>query len=350
MRCRRRRLMATGTVYTVAPGFVMPSLTGETDEVSQAWFLMRFHVPCWALAHVFGRDAMYWYRLEQRLGRFSGAGTTVKDAERLPKDLVAEEKHRWLGGERVYIATTAGHDCRLGASVSTSASQVDVTAAYGVFAQEARDVDPTYEPSSVNPDGWPATQGAWKALFSNLTVILGFLHAFLKVRARATTALAGACNQVGEKIWRAYEAPTKRGFAQRLRRLKEWAETALPESAMKPHTLELCDKRAQCIVSYDHEQSHRTSNRVDRLMRFLDRACFNAQYFPGNPVSAERRARALALWWHFCPSSPGTVNKYHGQRCPAERLSGKRYAYNWLENLIVSGSMNGYLRHQQNPL
>jgi hypothetical protein len=45
------------------------------------------------MAHVFGRDAMSWYRLEQRLGRFSVVGTTVKDVERLPKDLVADEKH-----------------------------------------------------------------------------------------------------------------------------------------------------------------------------------------------------------------------------------------------------------------
>ena len=108
---------------------------------------------------------------------------SVKDATHLPKDLVADEKTSWLAGERVYIATTAGQDCLLGASVSPSAAQGDLTEAYGRFAQEARDVDPTYEPSSVNTDGWQATQGAWKALFSNITVILCFLHAFLKVRA-----------------------------------------------------------------------------------------------------------------------------------------------------------------------
>jgi hypothetical protein len=122
------------------------------------------------------------------------------------------------------MATTAGQDCLLGASVATSASQVDLTQAYGLLAKEARDVDPTYAPASVNTDGWQATQGAWKALFSNIRVILCFLHAFLKVRDRATQALAGAFKQVGEQIWDAYEAPTKRGFAQRLRRLKEWAE------------------------------------------------------------------------------------------------------------------------------
>jgi hypothetical protein len=82
-------------------------------------------------------------------------------------------------------------------------------------------------------------------------------------------------------------------------------------------------------------------------MRCIDRACFNSQYFHGTQESAECRARALALLWNFCPSSPQTVKKYHGQRCPAERLNGKRYASDWLENLVVSGSMNDYRRYQQ---
>ena len=80
---------------------------------------MRFHVPCWALAYVFGRDAMYWYRLQQGLGRFSVVGTTVKAPERLPQDRVADEKHSRLEGEKIYIATTAGEGCILGARSPT---------------------------------------------------------------------------------------------------------------------------------------------------------------------------------------------------------------------------------------
>jgi len=121
--CRRIRLNQGHTVFTIVPAFVRPSMTGRTQDVDQALFLMRFHVPCWAIAHVFGRDAMYWYRLEQGLGRFSLVGTTVKTPEHLPKNLVADEKHSWLKGERVYIATTAAQDCILGASVALSASQ-----------------------------------------------------------------------------------------------------------------------------------------------------------------------------------------------------------------------------------
>ncbi len=119
---------------------------------------------------------------------------------------------------------------------------------------------------------------------------------------------------------------------------------------MKKHTLDLCDKRARFAESYDHPGAHRTSNMVDRLMRFLDRAFFNGQYFHGSPQAAESRVRALALLWNFCPSSPSTVKRHHGKLCPAERLNGKRYAKSWLENLLVSGSMNGQRHCQQNPL
>ena len=215
---------------------------------------MRFHVPCWAIAHVFGRNAMYWYRLEQGLGRFSVVGTTVKNPERLPKDLVADEKHSWLQGERVYIATTAAQDCILGASVAPSASQADLEKAYGVFASEAQVLGADYAPQTVNTDGWQATQGAWKALFTHITVILCFLHAFLKIRDRATKTLGEAFAQVQKRVWEAYHAPSKRAFSQRLRRLRAWAETALPDGMMKSHTLDLCEKRHQFSKSYDYPE------------------------------------------------------------------------------------------------
>ena len=95
--------------------------------------------------------------------------------------------------------------------------------------------------------------------------------------------------------------------------MREWAQTALPDSVMQSHTLDLCGKRDQCSKSYDHPEAHRTSNMVDRLMKFLDRAFFHAQYFHGRPDAAESRVRALALLWNFCPSSPQTVRQHAGQ-------------------------------------
>src|SRR6266480_2304402 len=47
--CRRIRLDQGRTVFTIAPAFVMPYMTGRTQDVDHALFLRRFHVPCWAL-------------------------------------------------------------------------------------------------------------------------------------------------------------------------------------------------------------------------------------------------------------------------------------------------------------
>ena len=66
---------------------------------------------------------------------------TVQHPERLHQEPVADEKHSWLKGQRVYLATTAAKDCILGASVAPSAAQTDLEKAYGVFASEAQAVD-----------------------------------------------------------------------------------------------------------------------------------------------------------------------------------------------------------------
>jgi hypothetical protein len=205
---------------------------------------------------------------------------------------VADEKQSWLKGEQVSIATTAAQDCILGASVAPSASQRALEKASGVCASEAQAVDADDAPETVNTDGWQATQGAWKALFTHITVLLCFLHAFLTIRARATKTLGDAFAQVQTRVWEAYHAPSKRAFSQRLRRLRTWAQTALPDDVLKSHTLDVCGKHDQFSTIYDHPEAHRTSTRVDRLRKFLDRAFFHAQYFHGLPDAAESRVRA----------------------------------------------------------
>ena len=205
---------------------------------------------------------------------------------------MADEKPSWLQGERVYIATTAAHDCLLGASVAPSASQVALAKASGVLASEAQAVDAEDAPETVNTDGWQATPGAWQTRCTQMTVILCVLHALLTIRHRATKTLGNAFAQVQKRGWEAYHAPSKRAFSQRLRRLRVGAETALPDGVMQSRTLDLGEKRDPCSKSSEHPEAHRTSHMVDRLMQFLDRAFVKAPYFHGMPDSAESRGRA----------------------------------------------------------
>ncbi len=121
----RRILTRDGAAYSVRPSFLMPYLTARTEDVEGPLFLRKFGVPFWALAHVFGDDPMYWYRLECGLGRFSVVGATVRKAG-LPEHLLADEHHQTRDGEKVYIATTVGGGCCLGAEPAATAGTDDL--------------------------------------------------------------------------------------------------------------------------------------------------------------------------------------------------------------------------------
>src|SRR5438128_1836741 len=69
LRLRRIRLKTTGEAFSIRPCFVLPYMTAWTDEADHPLFLRSFGVPFWALARVFGRNSMFWYRLEVGLGR-----------------------------------------------------------------------------------------------------------------------------------------------------------------------------------------------------------------------------------------------------------------------------------------
>jgi hypothetical protein len=289
---------------------------------------------------------MYWYRLERSLGRSSLVGTTVQSAERLPRHLVADEKHTTLvegKSRKVYLAATAGGGCCLGMALAETAGADDLTEAYGVFRDEARCLAPEYRPATVNTDGWSATQAAWRALFKGVTIILCFLHAFLKIRERAVH-LKETSDVLRGRVWEAYHASDARSFSQRLRRLREWAADHVGKEVVREKVLALCGKRGAFVRAYDHPGCCRTSNLVDRLLRRLDYHLFCTQHLHGTPEAAEQGLRGWALIHNFAPSCPETVRESPGLRSPAERLNGMRYHAEWLQNLLVSASLGGYRR------
>lgn len=200
-------------------------MTAWTDEAEHPLFLRSFGVPYWALAQVFGHNSMFWYRLEVGLGRHSLVGTTVRHAP-LPERLVADEHHQSRDGLKNYIATTVAEGCCLGSALAPTASAADLEVAYGVFKEEAQNVRADYRPQTVNTDGWAARQQAWGALFPLVVILRCFLHGWLSIRDRAKH-LGEVFRALGEKVWEAYRAPDRHSFAQRLRRLGEWASWVL---------------------------------------------------------------------------------------------------------------------------
>jgi len=335
----RRIELRSGAAYTIRPSFLMPYMTARTEDIEMPLFLRKFGVPYWALTHAFGRNPMFWYRLEVGLGRFSVAGTTVRWAK-LPPHLLADEHHQTCGGKKQYIATTVGGGCCLGAAVAETAGTDDLQAAYSVFKAEAGNIDPNYAPQTVNTDGWRGTQAAWRGLFPFVVVLQCFLHGWLKIRDRAKH-LQEMFLEIGTRVWDAYRAPNRRSFSQHLRVLRSWAESHLSGIVLES-VVDLCDKRDRWSVAYDHPQGHRTSNMLDRIMRGMNRYFFDGQHLHGSRETSERHSRAWALLWNFAPWHPTVASDHNGWNSPAERLNKHRYHINWLQNLLISASLGGY--------
>lgn len=345
-----RRIEIAGIAFTIRPSFVMPYMTGLTDEIAKALFLRKFGVPFWALSHVFGKDAMYWYRIEQSLGRNSIIGTTVRNPDDIPEHLAADEKHTRCLGDKVYVATTVGNQCILGASIAEDAGEEALKRAYKVFKDECRCLKPDYSPATVNIDGWAATRKAWSFLFTTVVIICCFLHVYIRIRDRGKKKYKDLFLQISSKLWDCYRAVNKASFSQRIRRLLEWCDNnAAPDVFIKP--IEKLGKNiAAYKVAYDHPEAHRTSNMLDRLMQRMDRHLFSAQYFHGSIPAAQLSIRGWALIQNFALSNPRTVAKHNGLQSPAERLNSFRYHGNWLHNLMISASLGGYRCSPLNPL
>ena len=259
----------------------------------------------------------------------------------MPKNLLADEKHSKRKKGKVYIATTASEGCVLGAEVCEDASAKSLTKGYKTFADEAKNLDPNYAPKSVNTDGWDATRIAFSSLFIGISIIRCFLHGFIKVRDCCRTS--PLFDSISGHIWHIYKADCKKKFSQRVRRLKEWATLHLEQGTALTNILSLCGKSSQYQVAYDHPEGYRTSNMVDRLMRFMDRAIFTRQNFHGTLMSANTSVRSWAILRNYFPYCLRKIkNKKTVFNCPASELNKFTYSSNWLENLVVSSSMNGY--------
>lgn len=347
VRLRRIRLQTENEVgqklaYTVSPCDILPYLVGTVTEVEKALFLKQFGVPDWALTYVFGRNDSYWYRLSESFGRYNLVGTTVKEAEKLPTDLLADEKHAKAHGDKWYVATTVAQDCVLGAAVAQNADATGLTTAYSVFKEEVQQLDPDYTPNTINVDGWAATSKAWQTLFPTVTRILCFLHAFLKIRSRCKR-LGETYTQIKQQVWDIYRTENDTDFKQGIATLQQWVmdnHDKLTASAIEAID-KLCQRTDDYGLVFEYPTAYRTSNMLDRHMGLMARWLTGGRYFHGNRQAAELRTRAWALLHNYRPYCPRSKVSEQYQSS-AHKLNQFVYRDNWLENLLVASSCQGF--------
>jgi hypothetical protein len=319
-------------------------MIATTDEIEKGLYLRHWGVPYEALSYVFGYPAMLWYRAELSLGRVSLVGTSVKAPEHLPEHLVGDEKHTKMLGKKVFVPTVVGSGCILGASLTEECSEDALRKGYGEFAEEARQMEPSYSPKTVCTDGWDATQNAFKALFNG--IFLCFLHSVLKISDRCKRD-PETRTPLLDKAWAIYHAASRCEFSQRVRRLREWALSNLAEGTLRDAVLKLCSKRPQFLLAFNHPAAHRTSNAIDRLIDYLDRRLFAMRKLHGTVQSARLAVRSMALQWNFHPFGTRLRCDQPQRRSPFHDLNGFEYHPNWLHNLLIAASMGG--RRSPNP-
>jgi hypothetical protein len=343
---RRARLKATGERFTVRPAFARPYLAGWAAGASGPLSLRAFGVPFGARAVVFGRDHGYWYRVAVALGRPRLAGTTRRRAA-VPEPLPAAEHHQPRDGEKNAVATTVGAGCCLGAALTQPAGTEGLQAAYGGFKAEARDVQPGDAPKAVRVDGWASTHQAGLVLFPLVALRRCFRHGGLNVRGRGTPN--GSVGDLSEKAWHAYHAEGRRSFAQRLRRRWAWAKANVSGAWLLEQVGERCGRAGEYGEAYAHPGGHRTSNRLDRVRRGMNRYFDHGQHLPGGGAACGRHVRAWALRPNARPWHPAVARANGGWRCPAERLNRHRDHDDGLQNLLASASLGGYRRRIAPP-
>lgn len=333
---RLRQLRLGDETYSLRPSFVLPYMTGDVQQVSLGLQLLMYGVPPWLVAEVCGRNANYWDRHLERIGRNSIVGTTVCNPAQLPRHLVADEHQTCWSGEKAFLAMTVGDGCVFGVDLVPSASDACLRDGYGVFAQEAREVDPNYSPETVNTDGWQSTQNAWQVLFPVVTLIRCILHGFLRIRDRCNKAF-----EHHQRVWDVYRAKTAEEFRLRMEIFRQWIDaTPTLAPAVRTAMLKFCQRREEYAKAYDHPGCRRTSNMVDRLMNRVRRKMYSQRGLHGHYQASVRRLRGLVLLHNFCPFAP-RAGKPREFSSPAHQLNQKCYSQNWLENLMISASLQG---------
>ncbi|MEY4905044.1 MAG: hypothetical protein RLZZ292_2859, partial [Bacteroidota bacterium] len=288
----------------------MPYMSGLVKDVSFGLLLILFGVPFWLVAYGLGRDAMYWYRLFNHLGRFDLLGTTLLDPTKMPKDLVVDEKISYWAQQEVYACMTVGGNCILGMGLSQEESESALSRVYGKFKKAAQRLIPDYQPISINSDGWAATKKTLKGLFTQATMVLCFLHSVIKIRQVAQKEPKK--QELFDKIWTIYHATDANGFDTAVLDLDNWAKENVIKDSVKERIAKISKRKEDFKTFFDAPTAKRTTNMVDRLMKPVDRFLFMKQYFHGDFKSAELMLNALAICINFAPFAPRTKYNHKG--------------------------------------
>ena len=143
-----------------------------------------------------------------------------------------------------------------------------------------------------------STRNAFQTLFPLITVVLCFLHGFLKIRDGCRKA-----RELHRRVWDVYRAATAEEFRRLMNEFQQWCATQTWTASVHEMLTKLWNK-TEFYVPPLHPGCHRTSNAVDRPMNRLCRLMYANRGLHGHQGSSELRLRGWALLLNFRPLTP----------------------------------------------
>ena len=171
-------------VFTVLPHFVLRYSTMRPDMARDALIAPHGGLSLEWCAVICHTSPMALYRVICACGQHSVVTVLTRCGLPLPRDILADEKHRRCLTERVYWPTIVSGRVLWHLGYSASKSAAAFTASYGEFHRVASQKDPSYQVKGALTDGFDSTVSSMQALFPGVRLGYCLRHALNKLPSK----------------------------------------------------------------------------------------------------------------------------------------------------------------------
>lgn len=328
-----------GAVFTVMPSILIRYFRHRADRVKNALIAYHGGLSFENCSICFDISGMSLYRFICSLGKYPLSHVLYESGLQLPENIWADEKHSKCKGQKGYIPLVSSGHTTWHIDYVESVDDETLHQSYQQFAQETRQIDPDYEPKTINHDGFQSTINALKRCFSGASFLLCWLHAF-KSLARLLKILP---EDVVFQITANLRQILKRSHSVGLRSVLSlrsslsqfyWRYVAVlvPANLFDPLKNWIDSRRATFSESMKYPVPLSYGYPIDHICNHLDRKLFMMKHFHHPDADRVSFLKGFALIHNFIPYQRFARN---ARKCPAEVDGAILPHPDWFVSLLI---------------
>ena len=332
-------------VFTVLPHFVLRYRQMRPEAARDALLATHGGLSlewCAAICHL---SPMALSRVICALGTQRLVAVLTRCALPLPRDILADEKHRKCLTDKVYLPTIiSGRRVMWHLGYRDAKSAVAFTESYGAFQRAALEYEPSYRVQGALIDGFDSTTKSMRTLFPGARLGYGLRHALNKLPDKLVGLSApvrqGLRSTFHTLLHRCRQRTSVRvvSLGQRLRRFADHMTTTVGAEHGERVRHGIQDKKAGWYAVLADPKMPAMSTRLDQAHNAMDRKLFAMKGFhhPGGSPSAF--LTGLAHLYNLIPYQRRAKN---AGLCGVEVEGGRVPTSDWMLNLQILTS-GGY--------